>query len=992
MADHFTGRLIKLTNMNTKMELPSDQLRNFINNSLFFESKVGGLSDKEAIDVLIAVEDEAKLRIANGLIYRGITSFDNPEQFKKTFIYINGVGLGYCNAVLTALNVVLFDLWPHIVEACKDQYLLMLKETVRMNVNKIENVMMNAVRVLNGTGEWNSKVRMASQLATLFMENEQWLLGLKACPGLTTSVILVFSHLIVDAPVPMTQQDTFRSALINCVILFIKGRRHEVIILGRDFLLVLIRLSRIPQFEAIWKKFAEDPKMFNVTGIEDMLLRSCLASNTRLSAEVQMKIDFMLNSCRNVAPHWNWLTYSHLRGPDGGSLRAEIVRYLIAYVPENQMQADTRVQLLYFIISTAQPGAEQQWLKCCLWIDWLGFDPGTCDFKMMDAAFGTVKYALLMNTSSGQVLVNSSIGPQLANSLLEYVCKAATLFLPSASESILRSLNLAMRAIADQYGQNLQPILEHHRIDRKVHEGMREIWRDFLRGKEPPTSQPQTVPGAPVLTPPAANHIKPAKISEKSRSRSKNAEEAPPIIDLNALMKRLKGETRAKIEALRAKYKKELTDDADRSEAIEDIIQFIFTNDDKLEDNEIENAGLCLWAIAGKITKEGESVLPDGYNEKGPLECFSHPAYTIVRNLCTPTTPETASDNMITMAAGIREKDPTISYLFLFHIKGTVTNAAGVRECLECYSEVARACEKDVSEMLVSDLQNCAINDVRLFSYILPFVFQKMIEVLCANVDATQLKNFIGDIIRENIRLFRREQFNNILAASLEWSTVSQWVFWHLVHAEGIPIEWVVSIIPKLSNEQHQEALTNVLLMLKRMDRECSHRRSRKLPTSRRVDRRSDEKKQLSENSIIGIISKAPGKKGVQKLCLQQVLEHLTLFTELCLTRDKKVSEMFLSKHHMQEAIASVKSNEKATVLRSKYGQLYAVMDILSEQEQTSSRTLRGNRTGTATSSPTNDKIMKRKNADEEETNGNSQKKRKRTNREIIQLDSSDSD
>ncbi|VDP14592.1 unnamed protein product [Heligmosomoides polygyrus] len=54
----------------------------------------------------------------------------------------------------------------------------------------------------------------------------------------------------------------------------------------------------------------------------------------------------------------------------------------------------------------------------------------------------------------------------------------------------------------------------------------------------------------------------------------------------------------------------------------------------------------------------------------------------------------------------------------------------------------------------------------------------------------------------------------------MDWPTTAQWAFWHLVHAEGIPGEWLIQLLPKLKSSQHAEATANVLLMLKRADRD----------------------------------------------------------------------------------------------------------------------------------------------------------------------------
>lgn len=56
-----------------------------------------------------------------------------------------------------------------------------------------------------------------------------------------------------------------------------------------------------------------------------------------------------------------------------------------------------------------------------------------------------------------------------------------------------------------------------------------------------------------------------------------------------------------------------------------------------------------------------------------------------------------------------------------------------------------------------------------------------------------------------------------MVLASVAWPTTAQWVFWHLVHADGVPIEWFLTTIPKLDAAKHDEAISNIILMMKRM-------------------------------------------------------------------------------------------------------------------------------------------------------------------------------
>ncbi|KJH51787.1 hypothetical protein DICVIV_01978 [Dictyocaulus viviparus] len=270
----------------------------------------------------------------------------------------------------------------------------------------------------------------------------------------------------------------------------------------------------------------------------------------------------------------------------------------------------------------------------------------------------------------------------------------------------------------------------------------------------------------------------------------------------------------------------------------------------------------------------------------------------------------------------------------------------------------------------------------------------------------------IGEIVRENVTLFRKDSFAQIVYASLDWPTTAQWAFWHLgdlvfhcystmvlipilrdliisVHAEGIPGEWLIQLLPKLKSSQHAEAAANVLLMLKRADRDPNMNMLRALfsrtplsddtftidcikveknelcskiliedpSTCKRVSDNVGNllKKQMAAGDLhMGGTVKGTSKKSPQKLSMEQVLAHLEHFTQLCLMKEKKSAEQIFSNPTVLEAFMEAEKNEKVAPLRSKFAQLFAVVNILrdeSRDKEQSSRTLRGNRGSSASSS-----------------------------------------
>lgn len=63
--------------------------------------------------------------------------------------------------------------------------------------------------------------------------------------------------------------------------------------------------------------------------------------------------------------------------------------------------------------------------------------------------------------------------------------------------------------------------------------------------------------------------------------------------------------------------------------------------------------------------------------------------------------------------------------------------------------------------------------------------------LICGTIDTKQLSELIGEIIRENITLFRKDSFQNIILNSLQWESVEQMFLWQLICIEAVPFEWV---------------------------------------------------------------------------------------------------------------------------------------------------------------------------------------------------------
>uniref|UniRef100_A0A0R3Q5F7 SOSS complex subunit A homolog n=1 Tax=Brugia timori TaxID=42155 RepID=A0A0R3Q5F7_9BILA len=346
---------------------------------------------------------------------------------------------------------------------------------------------------------------------------------------------------------------------------------------------------------------------------------------------------------------------------------------------------------------------------------------------------------------------------------------------------------------------------------------------------------------------------------------------------------------------------------------------------------------------------------------------------------------------------------------------------------IAAYTDLCRLLDSPPIQQIVSDLQQCHIDDYVLFAHLIPYVYEKfateamgsveLMKLLSHSLDGRQIADLIGEMVRENISFFRKDSFLPIVSASLTWETTAQFVFWQLVHAEGVPVDWILQMISKLQYPKHSEAIAQVYIMLQRMDREPNMSLIRNLLSRTPSDmftvnclklliKDPDYAARVAEllsNLIDKLIQsgdllpvhskgKRPAQRetlfffkqwfskkdakskncflticklllefwrnwilnlydfhnlncGNQYVCLDQLFSHLDKFRQSCLSKDSHVAEAFLARPTLQEAFTVARAAEKVSSLRIRYSELFAVMEILSDDNAQSARSLRRTKT-----------------------------------------------
>lgn len=143
------------------------------------------------------------------------------------------------------------------------------------------------------------------------------------------------------------------------------------------------------------------------------------------------------------------------------------------------------------------------------------------------------------------------------------------------------------------------------------------------------------------------------------------------------------------------------------------------------------------------------------------------------------------------------------------------------------YRDFAKSLGKDLKNCLLTDLKACAdYDDINLFCYLIPDIYNHfpmialnnpdLLHLIVSCIDSSQLQELVCLILQGNLTMFRKDGLLPLLNASLEWETFEQFCLWQLFIAHSMPVEYILPILPKLEFQKHSEALTNILLLIKR--------------------------------------------------------------------------------------------------------------------------------------------------------------------------------
>uniref|UniRef100_A0A8C2HBM3 Integrator complex subunit 3 n=1 Tax=Cyprinus carpio TaxID=7962 RepID=A0A8C2HBM3_CYPCA len=201
-------------------------------------------------------------------------------------------------------------------------------------------------------------------------------------------------------------------------------------------------------------------------------------------------------------------------------------------------------------------------------------------------------------------------------------------------------------------------------------------------------------------------------------------------------------------------------------EVMQEIVDLILEED--FESEQMSTLASCL-AELFKSHFRGD-VLPEEITEESLEESVCKPVCLIFRNLCQMQEDNSSFSVLLDLLAELYQKQPKIGYHLLYYLKFP--------------DETLRSGE--------------------------------LLNMIVAVIDSAQLQELMCHVMMGNLVMFRKDSVLNILIQSLDWETFEQYSTWQLFLVHSIPLETIIPILQHLKYKEHPEALSCLLLQLRR--------------------------------------------------------------------------------------------------------------------------------------------------------------------------------
>ncbi|XP_030597783.1 integrator complex subunit 3 isoform X1 [Archocentrus centrarchus] len=815
------GRLLVSTPLDAKDEL-EERLERCVG---IVQALTNGLSEREANDALTANVCKGQQQheeVCLGLFTLVLTE---PAQAQRCYRDLALLSRDGMNVVLVKINQILMEKFLKLQDTPRTQLVWLVRELVKSGVMGADGVIMTLLKQIAGGDISNKNLWLAESVLDILLEQKEWVLK----SGMLIAMsVYTYLRLIVDHGAPNLL--SLRQKEVDFCIGMLREKFMDCLIIGRDLVRLLQNVARIQEMELLWRDLLHNPQVLSpqFTGVLQLLTartsRKFLAC--RLTPDMETKLLFMTSRVRfgQQKRYQDWFQRQYLSTAESQSLRCDLIRYICGVVhPSNEVLSSDilpRWAIIGWLLTTCTSNVAASNAKLALFYDWLFFNPEKDSIMNIEPAILVMHHSMKPH-------------PAITATLLDFMCRIIPHFFPplesQVRQGVFNSLNFIMekRVLA-----HLAPLFDNPKLDRELRSMLRERFPEFCSPPSPPTE----VKMEEAVSMEMDNHVldkeegcydnteatfsdDEEEVNNKGKKREfrfhpiKEAVMEEPA-DITPWLDQLDDTMKEKVQQLQ-----KTSDTETQCEVMQEIVDLILEED--FDTEQMSAMASCL-AELFKDHFRGE-VLPEEITEESLEESVSKPVCLIFRNLVTMQEDNSGFSVLLDMLAELYQKQPKIGYHLLYYLKAS--KAANGKMML--YESFAQATALgDLHTCLMMDMKACQEDDVRLLCYLTPSIYSEfpdetlrsgeLLNMIVAVIDSTQLQELMCHVMMGNLVMFRKDSVLNILIQSLDWETFEQYSTWQLFLAHSIPLETIIPILQHLKYKEHPEALSCLLLQLRR--------------------------------------------------------------------------------------------------------------------------------------------------------------------------------
>jgi len=956
------SRIVQLSAIDLKDEL-DEKLEKCYNVIL---SLMNNATDRENTDALhshVAKGNVQHDEVQMGLLYAILAE---PKMQVKSFQHLTHVARDGLTCLLTKINQIVYEKWLKLLDTTKTQMIWLCRELVKANAQGADSVCLGMLRQIVGGDISQKNVWLAEMMLDLFSDHRAFLT--KNVSSLLPTVIYTYLRIIVDHSTPGLAR--LRQRESEFITGLLRSNWQDCMQIGRDLVRLLQNVARIPDFESLWRDLLLNPTSLSPTfsGITQLLqIRTSKKFLVgRLTPDMENKLIFLITKVKfgNQKRYQEWFQRQYLMTPESQSLRCDLIRYICAvFHPSNELLCSDiipRWAVIGWLLTTCTSNVVASDAKLALFYDWLFFHP---------------ERDSIMNIEPAVLVMFHSMRPhkQITATLLDFMCRIMNNFSLPHAPQIKVSMFTALRTILDKRVlPSLSPLFDNPIWDMELRVLLREHFSEFCSPdavKDEPSLKTEIDPET------GNNHIENnlsdacfsddeddsislASVKEEQLGFRPIKECAAYVsVDITDHLSQLSGQIHDLTVELQGERNQEM-----QCDLTDQLMQKVIQEED-FDQEMATTLAVCLCQILSQ--QFNSKLFPDEVDEESIEDSIGSPLFVIFRFLSQMSEEDPRRQPLLQLLGDMYLKQPRVGYMMLYFLKVS----KGSDEKMGTYKDFCQNIDgKDLKSCLTNDLKLCQVDDVTLFTFLIPDIYTHfpsiavgnatILNLIVSSIDGTQLQDLICQILQGHLLMFKnKETFLSVLNASLEWETIEQYFLWQLVMAHNIPVEHILPILPKLEFAANAEALTSLMVLLKQvspswellrpvLSRECKKSDYFTVSILKYwAQEHEDQLAQLINNQLTKLNGGTPKKRqrtgggggGTKKdhPSVDQILSHLDHMRQVC----RNIS--FLNHEDVQHALQQVQITASETQ-KTRYSDLLALAEDIMDMKQV--RVLRGGR------------------------------------------------